>query len=126
MKYRKSTKRHVAHNVAPLLTALFCLTACQGYVEGGSVDPDDSADAGTDEPSKPTPRAGSSAPKPPKEDEEDPPPDDKPVDPPEDDPPTMVEPPADDDPVLVCNTAPERAEATLTTFCSGCHGGDVA
>lgn len=120
------------YTVAPLLLATLCLAACEAFVGEGPQAPvqeENPKDAdGTPAPPS-MPWADPGAPK----TNTDPPAQADPTKPPANngnntppqvnDPPANNNPPANNDPAATaCSTAPQKAQATLTTYCSSCHG----
>jgi cytochrome c553 len=113
------------YTVAPMLLATLCLAACEAFVGEGPQAPvqESSNDAGT-EPAAPTVPWGDGGAKP-----NDPPAQADPTKPPANNPPVNNNnpppnnPPTNNDPVATaCSTAPQKAQAALTTYCSSCHG----
>ncbi|HKU42543.1 MAG TPA: hypothetical protein VJR89_30505, partial [Polyangiales bacterium] len=123
------------YTVAPMLLATLCLAACEAFVGEGPQEPvkqETANDAG----SEPAASAGSGAKDPGTSKPDDDPPEradtTKPNNnnntnkPPANNPPAN-DPPADDPaPADACTTAPQKALATLTTYCSSCHGNVAA
>src|SRR5215510_6374280 len=120
------------YTVAPLLLATLCLAACEAFVGEGPQAPvqeENPKDADGTPATPSMPWADPGAPKtnndpPAQADPTKPPANNSSNNPPQvNDPPANNNPPANNDPAATaCSTAPQKAQATLTTYCSSCHG----
>jgi hypothetical protein len=118
--------RTTTHTIAPMLLTTFCLAACEAFVGNGpaapyqgETDPNGAqaaAGSGSSAPSKPSNNAGASAK--PSDPQSQAGAGSKPSTPPTSDP---GNPPPANDPPSVCDEAPQKALATLTTYCGSCH-----
>ena len=134
MTDRRTTDRiSTTHTIAPILVATFFLTACEAFVGSGPEAPNTgAADAGETDGDAATPNRPAEDAGPPRANEparpdggsnttpnpnnNNPPPNNN-----NNTPPPNSDPPPNN-PMSACATAPQRAEAALANYCSGCHG----
>lgn len=139
MMDRRTRDRATTHTIAPMLVASFCLAACEAFVGSGPTSPysndmNPSAtppDNGAGSKSWSMPAGGSGAPNnTPAAGGSSSPAANKPRTNPPANPPSnpATNPPANppannptNPPIALCDAAPAKAKATLTSYCSSCH-----